>query len=143
MFAKKKNTPDAHWINIAKIACKTAKTDFNKTVFVYTKTSIGVFESFISCWDQKFKTNVVRPETYINQCIDENWKPQLQTPPFPEYTSGHSVLSACSAANSKPLFGTLIEKPIAILISTSQKASRILFKSISAPTELFSILNRL
>ncbi|MFY8111459.1 MAG: vanadium-dependent haloperoxidase, partial [Flavobacterium sp.] len=105
MFAKKKNTPDAHWINIAKIACKTAKTDFNKTVFVYTKTSIGVFESFISCWDQKFKTNVVRPETYINQYIDENWKPQLQTPPFPEYTSGHSVLSACSAEILTAIFG--------------------------------------
>ncbi len=105
MFAKKKNTPDAHWINIAKIACKKNKTDFETTVFTYTKTSIGIFESFISCWDEKYRSNVVRPETYINQNIDEDWRPQLQTPPFPEYTSGHSVVSSCSAVILTDIFG--------------------------------------
>jgi hypothetical protein len=105
MFAKKKNTPDAHWINIAKIALKKSKSDFKTTVFAYTKTSIGIFESFISCWDGKYKTNVVRPETYINQNIDENWRPQLQTPPFPEYTSGHSVVSSCSSIILTSIFG--------------------------------------
>lgn len=105
MFAKKKNSPDAHWMNIAKIACKKTKTDFEKTVFVYTKTSIGIFESFISCWEEKYRSNVVRPETFINQNIDENWKPQLQTPPFPEYTSGHSVVSTCSSIILTSIFG--------------------------------------
>ncbi|CAM3946973.1 vanadium-dependent haloperoxidase [Flavobacterium branchiophilum] len=105
MFAKKKNTPDAHWMNIAKIACKKSKADLETTIFAYTKTSIGIFESFISCWDEKFRSNVVRPETYINQHIDENWKPQLQTPPFPEYTSGHSVVSACSSVILTAIFG--------------------------------------
>jgi PAP2 superfamily len=109
MFAKKKNTPDAHWINIAKIACKKNKTDFEETVFAYTKTSIGIFESFISCWDEKYRSNVVRPETYINQNIDEDWRPQLQTPPFPEYTSGHSVVSSCSAVILTDIFGDNFE----------------------------------
>lgn len=105
MFAKKKNTPDAHWINIAKIALKKANADFETAVFTHTKTSIGIFESFISCWDGKFSTNVIRPETYINLYIDENWRPQLQTPPFPEYTSGHSVVSACSSVILTSIFG--------------------------------------
>ena len=105
MFAKKKNTPDAHWMNIAKIACKKTNADFEKTVFVYTKTSIGIFECFISCWDEKYRSNMVRPETYINQNIDENWKPQLQTPPFPEYCSGHSVVSSCSSIILTSIFG--------------------------------------
>ena len=105
MFAKKKNTPDAHWINIAKIALKKSNADFETAVFANTKTSIGIFESFISCWDEKFKTNVIRPETYINLYIDENWKPQLQTPPFPEYTSGHSVVSSCSSVILTSIFG--------------------------------------
>ena len=105
MFAKKKNTPDAHWINITKIALKKTNADFETAVFANTKTSIGIFESFISCWDQKFKTNVIRPETYINLYIDENWKPQLQTPPFPEYTSGHSVASSCSSVILTSIFG--------------------------------------
>jgi hypothetical protein len=105
MFAKKKITPGAHWIGIVKIASKKSNADFAKTVFAYTKTSIGIFEGFISCWDQKFKSNVVRPETIINQNIDENWKPLLQTPPFPEYTSGHSVVSTCSAIVLTSVFG--------------------------------------
>ncbi|MEC5164315.1 hypothetical protein RCH18_000031 [Flavobacterium sp. PL11] len=105
MFAKKKNTPDAHWINIAKIACKMTKTDFETTVYINTLTSIGIFESFISCWDEKFRSNVVRPETYINKFIDEGWMPQLQTPPFPEYSSGHSVVSTCSAVILTSIFG--------------------------------------
>lgn len=105
MFAKKKITPGGHWMGIVKIASKKSKADFAKTVFAYTKTSIGIFEGFISCWDEKFKSNVVRPETVINQNIDENWKPLLQTPPFPEYTSGHSVVSMCSASILTSVFG--------------------------------------
>ena len=109
MFAKKKNTPDAHWMNIAKIACKKSNSDFEKTVYVYTVTSIGIFDSFISCWDEKYRSNVVRPETYINQNIDENWKPLLQTPPFPEYCSGHSVASTCSSIILTEIFGDNFE----------------------------------
>ncbi|MBL7876074.1 MAG: phosphatase PAP2 family protein, partial [Cyclobacteriaceae bacterium] len=46
-----------------------------------------------------------RPETYINQYINEDWVPVLQTPPFPEYTSGHSVISAASAVTLTNIFG--------------------------------------
>lgn len=105
MFAKKKISPGAHWMGIVKIACKKSKADFQKTVFAYTKTSIGLFEAFISCWDEKYRSNVVRPETVINQNIDENWKPLLQTPPFPEYTSGHSVASTSAATILTSVFG--------------------------------------
>jgi hypothetical protein len=48
---------------------------------------------------------LIRPETYINQYIDENWVPLLQTPPFPEYTSGHSVISSSAAVTLTKLFG--------------------------------------
>jgi len=54
-------------------------------------------DAFISCWDEKYRSNRIRPETYINKYIDINWLPILQTPPFPEYTSGHSVISTASA----------------------------------------------
>ena len=109
MFAKKKITPGGHWIGIVKIACRKSKADFEKTIYAYTKTSIGIFEGFISCWDEKYRSNVIRPETIINQTIDENWKPLLQTPPFPEYTSGHSVVSTCSATILTSIFGDNFE----------------------------------
>jgi hypothetical protein len=104
-FAKKKISPGGHWMGIVKIACQKSGADFEKTIYANTITSIGLFESFISCWDEKFRSNVVRPETIINQTIDENWRPMLQTPPFPEYTSGHSVASTCSAIILTKVFG--------------------------------------
>jgi PAP2 superfamily len=105
MFATKKITPGAHWIGIAEIATRDSKSNFNETVFAYTKTSIGIFDAFISCWDEKYRSNLIRPETLINQHIDENWKPILQTPPFPEYSSGHSVVSGASATVLTSIFG--------------------------------------
>lgn len=105
MFAVKKITPGAHWIGITKIASKKAKADFNKTVYAYTKTSIAIADAFISCWDEKYRSNLVRPETLINTYFDDEWKPILQTPPFPEYTSGHSVVSGAASTVLTSIFG--------------------------------------
>ena len=105
MFATKKITPGAHWIGIAKIAARKTNSDFDKTVYVYTKTSMAIADAFISCWDEKYRSNLIRPETLINQHIDEDWKPVLQTPPFPEYTSGHSVVSGAASTALTDIFG--------------------------------------
>ena len=105
MFATKKITPGGHWIGITKIASKKSKADFNKTVYAYTRTSIAMADAFISCWDEKYRSSLVRPETLINKYIDESWSPVLQTPPFPEYTSGHSVVSGAAAIVLTDIFG--------------------------------------
>ncbi len=105
MFAVKKITPGAHWIGITKIASKKNGADFNKTVFAYTKTSIAIADAFISCWDEKYRSNLVRPETLIRAYFDDEWKPILQTPPFPEYTSGHSVVSGAASIVLESIFG--------------------------------------
>ncbi|WP_439130072.1 vanadium-dependent haloperoxidase [Polaribacter sp.] len=105
MFANKKITPGGHWIGITSIASEKSKTSFDETINAFTKVSIALFDGFISCWDAKWNTLVVRPETIINKHIDEHWEPLLQTPPFPEYTSGHSVVSASAAMVLTDLFG--------------------------------------
>ena len=105
IYATKKISPGGHWINITRLACKKAKADFVQSAEAYACLSITLADSFISCWDEKYRTNVIRPETYINQYIDANWLPLLQTPPFPEYTSGHSVISIASAIILTKLFG--------------------------------------
>ncbi len=105
MFAIKKITPGAHWIGICKIACKKINSDFDNTVYAYTKSSIAIADAFISCWDEKYRSNLIRPETLINQYFDDEWKPILQTPPFPEYTSGHSVASGAAAVVLTDIFG--------------------------------------
>ncbi len=105
MFATKKITPGAHWIGITKIASRKNNADVMETVHAYTKTSIAIADAFISCWDEKYRSNLIRPETLINQHIDDSWEPVLQTPPFPEYTSGHSVVSGAAATALTSIFG--------------------------------------
>lgn len=96
-FVTKKFSPPGHWMNIVGIASQKAKSTFRKTVAAYTLTSICMFDAFIQCWEEKFRSNMARPETVINQYIDPDWRPYLQTPPFPEYTCGHSTVSTAAA----------------------------------------------
>lgn len=105
MFATKKITPGGHWIGVCEIAAKKSNLDFEESVYAYTTTSLAIFDAFISCWDEKYRSDLIRPETLINQYIDENWNPVLQTPPFPEYPSGHSVVSGAAAVVLTQLFG--------------------------------------
>jgi len=105
MIATKKITPGGHWIGIASQACRQVNADFESTIEAYTRVSIALADAFISCWDEKYRSNLVRPETYINKYIDPDWKPTLQTPPFPEHTSGHSVISAAAGEILTDLFG--------------------------------------
>jgi hypothetical protein len=105
MFATKRFSPGGHWMNIVGIAGQHAKIDFNKTVYAYAKTAIALFDGFISCWEEKFRSNMIRPETVINKYIDPEWKPYIQTPPFPAYISGHSVISAAAAEVMTNIFG--------------------------------------
>ncbi|MBL7702515.1 MAG: vanadium-dependent haloperoxidase [Ferruginibacter sp.] len=105
MFVTKKFSPPGHWMNIVGIAAKKAGADFSTTVSAYAKTAIAVFDAFIQCWDEKFRSNVLRPETAINKYIDDEWRPYLQTPPFPEYTCGHSTVSSSAAEALTDVFG--------------------------------------
>ena len=105
MFVTKKFSPPGHWMNIVGIAAQKSKASFKKTVAAYTLTSICMFDAFIQCWDEKFRSNMVRPETAINKYLDQEWRPYLQTPPFPEYTCGHSTVSSASAEALTKMFG--------------------------------------
>ncbi|QEC80390.1 vanadium-dependent haloperoxidase [Mucilaginibacter ginsenosidivorax] len=105
LIGLKKISPGAHWMGITGIACRQAKTGFSKAMEIHTMVATGLLDGFICCWDDKYRTNRVRPETAIRKYIDVNWKPLLQTPPFPEYISGHSVISSASAVILTHYFG--------------------------------------
>ncbi len=105
----KKISPGGHWIGIAGIAAEKQKLSFAETAYVHALVGLTLHDAFISCWQTKYETNRVRPETVINQKIDQRWKPLLQTPPFPEYTSGHSVISRASAIVLTGYFGDNFE----------------------------------
>jgi hypothetical protein len=105
MFANKKITPGGHWMGIAAIAAKQTNADEVKTAKTYALTAIALFEAFISCWDEKYRSNYIRPISIINEKIEDTWTPLLQTPPFPEYTSGHSTITRAAATVLTKLYG--------------------------------------
>ncbi len=105
MIGLKKISPGAHWMGITGIACKKAKKTFLESMQIYTVEAIGLTDAFITCWQTKYTTNRIRPETAIRMVLDTKWEPLLQTPPFPEYTSGHSVVSLTSAVILSHYFG--------------------------------------
>lgn len=105
MFNAKKQTPGGHWMGITAIACRKTNADVVKTARAYALVGTGMFDAFISCWTTKYKYEYIRPITVINDWFDKKWEPFLQTPPFPEYISGHSTVSASVATILTNQFG--------------------------------------
>jgi hypothetical protein len=105
VFNSKKMTPGGHWMMIASQTARNTNADAARTAQSFAMVGIALFDGFISCWEEKFYSNMPRPIAVINKYIDETWEPFLQTPPFPEYTSGHSVISSAAAEVMTALYG--------------------------------------
>ena len=112
MFGTKKFSPPGHWMGVVGIAAEKAGSDFPETVYAYAKTAIALFDGFIQCWNIKYIYNTIRPETVINKYFDPNWRPHLQTPPFPEYTCGHCTISAAACETLTSIFGIILRLQI-------------------------------
>jgi hypothetical protein len=104
-YFQQKISPGGHWLNIASTVLQQKKAPMLKSAQVLSKLTIAIADGFINCWEAKFHYNTIRPETIINRYIDKDWRPLLQTPPFPEYPSGHSVVSGASAVILTDIFG--------------------------------------
>lgn len=105
MFATKKISPGGHWMGIAGQASRQAKASLVQTADAYARTAMALADGFIAAWEEKYHSAVIRPETVINNYVDEKWVPLLQTPPFPEYPSGHSVISTAAAEVLTSIYG--------------------------------------
>ncbi|MDB5281318.1 MAG: Vanadium-dependent haloperoxidase [Bacteroidota bacterium] len=105
MYTQRKLTPGGHWMSIAQNVCKQKKLSEMESTRAYALTSIALADAFITVWREKYRTDYVRPETYIQQYIQKDWRPLIETPTFPEYPSAHSTVSASAAAVLEQLFG--------------------------------------
>jgi hypothetical protein len=100
-------TPPGHSVSILTQVMRDRGYSLDVAAEAYARTGIAVSDAFIACWNTKFRYNLLRPVTYIRRMIDPTWSSLLVTPPFPEYTSGHSVQSGASAQVLTDLFGPL------------------------------------
>jgi PAP2 superfamily len=105
MYSVKKISPAGHWIGITGVVIKERKQNLIEALYSYSLVSVAIFDAIIACWDEKFNSNYIRPVTAIQQLISPVWQPHLQTPPFPEYPSGHSVISNASAVILTSIYG--------------------------------------
>jgi hypothetical protein len=105
MYSIKKISPAGHWIGITGIAVQQKKQGLVAAMYTYSLVAVAIFDAIIATWDEKYRSNYIRPVTAIQELISPTWEPFLQTPPFPEYPSGHSVISATAATILTHLFG--------------------------------------
>lgn len=98
-------TPPGHWISIALQIMERDKVGLEKNVDTLARLGVAVADGFIGCWQAKYQYDLIRPISYIRRAIDPKWEPLLNTPPFPEYPSGHSTQSGAAAAVLTNLFG--------------------------------------
>lgn len=97
MQVRKQNTPGGHWMGINQIVCQQRNLPLLESSAIYAKLAVGIADGFMAAWDTKFAFDLIRPETYINRYIDPNWRPKLESPLFPEYSSAHSLISGVAA----------------------------------------------
>jgi PAP2 superfamily len=97
-------TPPGHWNSIAQIIAEAQGNTLEENARLFALLNIAMADAAICSWDAKFSFNFWRPVTAIAFAEpDLNWMSFIVTPPFPDYTSGHSTFSA-AAATVLPLF---------------------------------------
>ena len=108
-------TPPGHWNVIARELAAQRGNTMDENARLFALLNIAEADAGILCWDCKYACNFWRPITAIqNADLDENpatekdpdWTPLLATPPFPEYTSGHSTFSSAGATVLAAFFGS-------------------------------------
>lgn len=100
------STPPGHWNQIASVVSRQRNLNLLSTARLFALMNIAMADSAIVCWRCKYVEGYWRPITAIQldgdgnprTTADPTWTPLLPTPPFPEYTSGHSTFSGAAAA---------------------------------------------
>ena len=107
-------TPPGHWNVIARDIAIQRGLSTAENARLFALLNIAAADAAILCWDCKYAVNFWRPITAIRAAEtdgnpatepDANWTPLLNTPPFPEYTSGHSTFSGAAATVLADFFG--------------------------------------
>jgi membrane-associated phospholipid phosphatase len=123
-------TPPGHWAQFAAQQVAEANLSTPRAARAMALVGVGVADSAIACWDNKYAYWTVRPVTAIRTMVGQpfynpNFITPITTPPFPSYTSGHSTFSGCSADVLEYLFpGGTVEDALGQSIPFRDAASQ-------------------
>ncbi|MEG3859450.1 M10 family metallopeptidase C-terminal domain-containing protein [Microcoleus sp. herbarium12] len=107
-------TPPGHWNQIAQEASALAGLSLEDSARLFALLNFAQADAAINSWDAKYQYDLWRPVTAIRQADKDNnpnttadplWTPLITTPPFPEYTSGHSTFSGAAEPVMNSVFG--------------------------------------
>lgn len=98
-------TPPGHWVSILLQIAARDNLPVDRLADALARLGIAISDAFIACWQAKFQYDLIRPVTYIRRVIDKEFEPPLNTPPFPEYPSGHSSQSGAAASVLTAILG--------------------------------------
>jgi hypothetical protein len=100
-------TPPGHWNSIAQIIGAARGTTLEENSRLFALLNLALADAAICSWDAKYTYHFWRPVTAIAFAEPQlNWMSFIVTPPFPDYTSGHSTFSAAAATVLPLFFGT-------------------------------------
>jgi hypothetical protein len=101
----------------------------NDSARLFALVSLAIADASITVWDNKKQYVYWRPVTAIQEgendgnpatIGDPNWQPFLNTPPYPEYTSGANGVTAAFARSLALFFG---KDDVTFTVTTSNPQS--------------------
>jgi membrane-associated phospholipid phosphatase len=98
-------SPAGHWNDIALDLVDGRGLKTVATTRLFALMNAAIVDGFIATWDAKYEYWTQRPVTGIRErssicggaSYDPTWLPNILTPPFPSFPSGHSAESAAAA----------------------------------------------
>lgn len=107
-------TPPGHWNQIAADIASSQGSNLARNAKLFAALNTALADAGIACWKAKYLYSMWRPVTAINRASEDGndsteedsaWRPLIETPPFPTYTSGHSTFSGAAATVLAGFFG--------------------------------------
>jgi hypothetical protein len=99
--------PSGHWMLTVMQVSRQQHLSLRSVLEAYAVLGVALHDAFLNCWTWKYRYNLLRPVTYVRRLIDPDWSTFVNTPQFPEFTSGHSVASRAAATVLTDLLGTV------------------------------------
>jgi hypothetical protein len=76
-----------------------------ENALLFAQLSTAFADASIVAWDAKYDFEQARPINSVRELLDPEWRPLLNTPPFPDYISGHSTFGGVAATVLENFFG--------------------------------------
>jgi len=105
------------WNGVGRRMSAARGLSISENARLFALLNVATGDTYINTWHTKFNYNFWRPITAIHAGGNTSWLPLLAaTPPFPEYTSGHT---SGSGSYAKVLADTFGDNPGVPILATS------------------------